>query len=143
MFSKIPSKIPPPEIVQQGNAAILEYFAKIAAEGSARLYEAKMLIVGDARVGKTTLLRKLQDVKAKLPPEEETTRGIDITGLKFKTTEDNDFTIHAWDFGGQEIYRATHQFFLTKRSLYILVDDSSRDDVACRLLVAKSGNTRR
>jgi internalin A len=25
-----------------------------------------------------------------------------------------------WDFSGQEIYHATHQFFLTKRSLYIL-----------------------
>ncbi len=26
-----------------------------------------------------------------------------------------------WDFGGQEIMHATHQFFLTKRSLYLLV----------------------
>jgi internalin A len=29
-----------------------------------------------------------------------------------------------WDFGGQEIMHATHQFFLTKRSLYILVLDA-------------------
>ena len=28
-----------------------------------------------------------------------------------------------WDFGGQEIMHATHQFFLTKRSLYLLVLD--------------------
>nr|MDJ0704823.1 COR domain-containing protein [Leptolyngbyaceae cyanobacterium MO_188.B28] len=33
-----------------------------------------------------------------------------------------------WDFGGQEIYHATHQFFLTKRSLYILVADSRKED---------------
>ena len=26
-----------------------------------------------------------------------------------------------WDFGGQDLYHATHQFFLTERSLYILV----------------------
>jgi len=32
-----------------------------------------------------------------------------------------------WDFGGQEVYHATHQFFLTKRSLYILVDDTRKD----------------
>ena len=29
-----------------------------------------------------------------------------------------------WDFGGQEIMHATHQFFLTKRSLYLLVLDA-------------------
>jgi len=33
-----------------------------------------------------------------------------------------------WDFGGQEIYHATHQFFLTKRSLYILLDDTRKDN---------------
>ena len=29
--------------------------------------------------------------------------------------------MHAWDFGGQEIMHSTHQFFLTQRSLYLLV----------------------
>jgi GTPase SAR1 family protein len=29
--------------------------------------------------------------------------------------------IHVWDFGGQEIMHATHQFFLTTRALYLLV----------------------
>ncbi|AKB47719.1 hypothetical protein MSKOL_1942 [Methanosarcina sp. Kolksee] len=29
--------------------------------------------------------------------------------------------LNIWDFGGQEIYHATHQFFLTKRSVYLLV----------------------
>src|SRR5437870_5822303 len=29
--------------------------------------------------------------------------------------------VHIWDFGGQEMMHATHQFFLTARSLYLLV----------------------
>ena len=29
--------------------------------------------------------------------------------------------LHVWDFGGQEIMHSTHQFFLTQRSLYLLV----------------------
>jgi GTPase SAR1 family protein len=29
--------------------------------------------------------------------------------------------LNTWDFGGQQIYHATHQFFLTTRSLYLLV----------------------
>jgi internalin A len=32
-----------------------------------------------------------------------------------------------WDFGGQQIYHATHQFFLTKNSFYVLVDDTRKD----------------
>lgn len=36
--------------------------------------------------------------------------------------------MNIWDFGGQEIYHATHQFFLTRRSLYILVADDRKED---------------
>ena len=39
-----------------------------------------------------------------------------------------DFRVNIWDFGGQEIYHATHQFFLTKRSLYALVADTRKED---------------
>ena len=33
-------------------------------------------------------------------------------------------SLHAWDFGGQQIYHATHQFFLTDRSLFVLLWNS-------------------
>ena len=32
---------------------------------------------------------------------------------------------YVWDFGGQQIYHATHQFFLTKSSLYVLVESGN------------------
>ncbi|MGF1537009.1 MAG: COR domain-containing protein, partial [Elainellaceae cyanobacterium] len=35
--------------------------------------------------------------------------------------------VNVWDFGGQEIYHQTHQFFLTERSLYALVVDERRE----------------
>jgi GTPase SAR1 family protein len=28
---------------------------------------------------------------------------------------------NSWDFGGQEVYRVTHQFFFSRRSIYLLV----------------------
>lgn len=37
-------------------------------------------------------------------------------------------TANLWDFGGQEIYHSTHQFFLTKRSIYIFVWEPRRDE---------------
>lgn len=36
----------------------------------------------------------------------------------------SEIRLNIWDFGGQEIMHATHQFFLTKRSLYLLVLDA-------------------
>lgn len=37
--------------------------------------------------------------------------------------------VNLWDFGGQEIYHSTHQFFLTKRSIYIFVWEPRKDTV--------------
>ncbi len=35
--------------------------------------------------------------------------------------------VNIWDFGGQEIYHSTHQFFLTKRSVYVFVWEARKD----------------
>ena len=121
-----PIEFPPLEIVKQGDEAIIRYFEQLDKHGVDHLYEAKMLIVGEGGMGKTTLIKKLLDRNADMPKEEDTTKGIDIYSLH-NTLEEKDFKINAWDFGGQEIYHATHQFFLTKRSLYILVDDTRKD----------------
>lgn len=37
------------------------------------------------------------------------------------SVKDKDIKVRIWDFGGQEMLYATHKFFLTKRSLYILL----------------------
>ena len=119
---------PPPEIVKQGNEAILNYFAERAAGGVDHLYEAKMLILGEGRAGKTSLLTRLYRPGEPLPKESDTTRGIHISRHDFKLADGHTFRLNVWDFGGQQIYQATHQFFLTHRSLYVLVDDTCKDD---------------
>lgn len=127
-----PLKHPSPEIVKQGNKAILNYFREIEeaekAEQMDELFEAKLLIVGEGGSGKTSLYRKLQNPENKLPIEGETTEGIDIHEYYFNCDACENFRINLWDFGGQEIYYATHRFFLTKRSLYILVTDGRKED---------------
>ena len=115
---------PPIEIASKGNEAIIEYFKALKAQGIDHLYEAKTLIIGKAGAGKTSLRYKLKDQKCKLPEDNESTKGIDIDPITFPIPKENrDFNVNIWDFGGQEIYHNTHQFFLTKRSLYVLVAD--------------------
>lgn len=123
-----PLQYPPPELLQQGNEAILRYFDSLEEQGTARLFEAKLLLIGEGGAGKTSLATKLKDKDGKLPEEKDSTKGVAIQQLHFKGNNDQDFCINVWDFGGQEIYHATHQFFLTNRSLYVLVDDTRKDD---------------
>jgi GTPase SAR1 family protein len=37
-------------------------------------------------------------------------------------------TANIWDFGGQYVYYATHQFFLSNRTVYILLTDTRREN---------------
>ena len=114
---------PPIEIVVQGNDAILNYFNERLQQGIDNFYEAKLLIIGEGGAGKTSFYRRFCYPELLLPAENESTKGIDIH--RYESHLDNQkFRLNIWDFGGQEIYHATHQFFLTKRSLYVLLDDS-------------------
>ena len=86
-----------------------------------------MLIVGQGSVGKTSLVRRL--TKNDFDLNEIKTEGITIDHWQINSQFESEkpqskIAINAWDFGGQEIMHATHQFFLTKRSLYLLVLDS-------------------
>lgn len=124
-----PIKNIPFEIIKSGVDSIKRYLQEVHSAGStSQLMEAKLLLVGEGGVGKTTLMRKLIDKSAPLPGENETTRGIDISRLQFNAGSNHKITINIWDFGGQEIYYGTHQFFLTQNSLYALVIDSRRED---------------
>ncbi|MCP4220299.1 MAG: hypothetical protein GY765_37050, partial [bacterium] len=118
---KNPIENPPPEIVKQGLSAIRDYFKSMeAAPESVQLNEVKVLLVGDGGAGKTSLLKQLEGET--FDKHEPKTHGIAIHTLpcpKADLTEP--IQAHVWDFGGQEIMHASHQFFLSKRALYILV----------------------
>jgi len=122
-----PIELPPPEIVIKGVHAIKDYLRQLEKEGIDYLYEAKFLIVGEGGAGKTTLAKKIEDSDYELK-DESSTEGIDVIQWEFSIDSERRFRVNIWDFGGQEIYHATHQFFLTKRSLYALVADTRKED---------------
>jgi internalin A len=138
------NRIPvPPEILERTDnpQTILNYYFAIAkVESDPRavfntagmvlgkaLNELKLLFIGQGSVGKTSLVNRL--IFSSFDYWEAKTDGITIERWQVEIRSElenraSNISLHLWDFGGQEIMHATHQFFLTKRSLYILVLDS-------------------
>jgi len=114
-------------------------------QASRPLREAKLLLVGEGSVGKTSLVERL--LHNHPPSDSGKTVGVDIRQWEVETGNDEQVTeegepfsvprsllrVNIWDFGGQEIYHATHQFFLTHRSLYLVVIEARKDEAANRL----------
>jgi internalin A len=115
-------------VMQARPADILNfYFARqeAAAGGTLRrLNEIKVMLVGDGGAGKTSLRRFL--VGEEHVPDEPETLGIALDTL-FLSCGREEFTLRLWDFAGQEITHALHQFFLTEGCVYIVVVEPRSD----------------
>jgi Leucine-rich repeat (LRR) protein len=110
---------PPVEIIAQGTAAILAFLRDLLEHSVVR-NEAKLLIVGEGGTGKSSLLRALRNQK--FDSQLSATHGIEVDSLELPYPDEagTNIVLNTWDFGGQQIYHATHQFFLTKRSMYLV-----------------------
>lgn len=112
-----PLTFPPPEIVMQGTQEMLTYL-RLNKEPQ---WSAKILLVGEGGVGKSSLLHQLRGEPCVAQQDPTYGIAIDTWTVKHPTKADIMMQLRTWDFGGQMIYHATHQFFLTNRALVILV----------------------
>jgi internalin A len=104
-------------------ADILTYFFK-ARKAAAPLNEVKMLLVGRGEAGKSSIRDCLLGFG--FDPKKKETPGIEIHTWPLKQGGET-VRLHVWDFAGQELTHGTHQFFLTERSVYVLVLDARAD----------------
>nr|MDZ8043657.1 COR domain-containing protein [Nostoc sp. DedQUE02] len=97
---------------------IFNYLRLLRSGEVSPVNEAKVLLIGQGSVGKTSLIERL--IRNKYDKNQPQTDGLNVETWNVQVNS-KDIRLNVWDFGGQEIYHATHQFFLTKRSLYLLV----------------------
>ncbi len=115
----------------QAILAAYEAFRDAEAEGKLQpLNEAKLLVVGEEAVGKTSLIRYLVDDVPRNPDEEKTVGTQIREKIETQTwmPDESQVKLNIWDFGGQQIMHGTHRYFLTKRSLYLVVLEARRED---------------
>ncbi len=96
---------------------ILAHYKRMYEEGGRELGEARVLVVGEGGVGKTSIVKRLIDNA--FDDKEDTTLIVEKRPLPL-----GEVRAQVWDFGGQEHMHATHQFFFSGRSLYLLVFDT-------------------
>jgi hypothetical protein len=111
----------PAAAYKQGLDAIKTYLGA-KGEGQIVLNEAKLILIGEGEVGKSCLLDSLRDLPWKTHVR---THGITIESV-FVTHRDDDgvetnITLNTWDFGGQTVYRPTHQLFFSAPAVYLVV----------------------
>lgn len=113
---------PLPETVLQaawrGTSALFSYLRSLEEE-TAPCMEAKLVLVGEGNVGKTSIVAALKGEG--FVDERPTTHGIELRTVELDVGTNQPLRLNSWDFGGQEIYRVTHQFFFSQEALFLVV----------------------
>ena len=145
-----PLQAMPTEISTRGIHAVRSYLGSLK-EGKKRfINEARVILVGDGGAGKTSLVKRFLDEG--FSDSQERTQGINIKEKNIEVKDKKNgvepfiknIKINFWDFGGQQIMHATHQFFLAKRCLYLLVLDGRKEDAVedwLKLIMSFGGNS--
>lgn len=117
-------------VIKQGKSALRAYY-KALESGVRYIYEAKLALLGEGEVGKTALTNRLTIPNYKLEKIPSTPGikirkewSLDTDGL----IDSTHFHFTLWDFGGQKKYDIAHTYFITPRSLYLLITDRRKDD---------------
>lgn len=100
---------------------VLDFYFSRQTQGTRALNEVKLLLVGRGEAGKTSVSRALRGEQ--FQKEQAETPGIEIKPWELACPGGAPVKVHVWDFAGQEITHETHRFFLTERSLYVVVLD--------------------
>ncbi|WP_129778498.1 COR domain-containing protein [Peristeroidobacter soli] len=96
----------------------LKTYLKAQKLEHAPLFEAKLILVGEGEVGKTCLLDALCERPWK---EHSSTHGIQVQPMKISAPGAPGLSLNCWDFGGQRVYRPTHQLFFSAPAIYLVV----------------------
>lgn len=104
---------------KEGHHAVKRYLRAKAME-QVVLNEAKLILIGEGEVGKSCLLGALRGDE--WVEGRDTTHGIEIKPVKVHDPDKGtEITLNGWDFGGQRVYRPTHQLFFSSPAVYLVV----------------------
>lgn len=108
---------PPRAFLARGLVSAGRWWDGIARFGEGTSSKLKMVLVGLAEAGKTTIVRHFTGGD----PADKRTIGVELS--EWKPNKNLPLAVSLWDFSGQSDYHASHQIFLTEGALFLLVVD--------------------
>jgi WD40 repeat protein len=98
-----------------------------SAEATRRYVNAKVVLIGEGTVGKTSLAHRLVEDRYVI---RDRTHGMNVWRLDLPLPPDATLEREAllWDLAGQEDYRLIHQLFLNETALALLLVNPQKDD---------------
>ena len=113
----IPAEVLSPDL---GSSCLEDLHAHLtdAESGNEEIREAKLVVLGNGRVGKPQICRRLRGL-----PYDDTvasTHGITVTAEPWAGST-NEEVLNIWDFGGQDIYHGAHTLFMKTSAVFLIV----------------------
>jgi internalin A len=113
----------PPEVLSQhyGDNCLesLRAHRLDLAAGAVPSRDVKLMVLGNGRVGKTQICRRLRGLD--YDETIDSTHGIVVASAELPIVGRAPARLHIWDFGGQDIYHGTHALFLRANAVFALV----------------------
>ncbi|MCP5520959.1 MAG: hypothetical protein H7A46_05370 [Verrucomicrobiales bacterium] len=98
--------------------------------GSGEVKRCKLLMLGNGSAGKTSLSLALVGDDPSKAEQLGSTHGVQFwdqpRSARLREGFD-DVQVQIWDFGGQEIYHQTHQLFMSRASVFLVLWDPNQD----------------
>jgi Leucine-rich repeat (LRR) protein/GTPase SAR1 family protein len=119
------SNVPAQFIDTSGDLSDLTNYLQDLEQGKVNIYQTKLILIGNGRVGKTTLIRRW--LENTFDPNEPSTHAIQLHSYPLKAFANeqgyDQVQLNIWDFGGQDIYHSTHRMFMQTQALFLLLWD--------------------
>jgi len=115
--------IPPPEIAQQGGAAVVTYVREAySADTGSINRDIELIMIGKGESGKTSTVKAMMAADDRAEPirEDARTVGIDLKRWDL-AAEAEGLVFQIKDLAGQAVYAMTNQFFLVRRAIFVFV----------------------
>ncbi len=110
----------------------VRHFLEDLETQAVQAYQAKVILIGNGRVGKTCLLKRWLDKS--FDADEPSTHAIQLRHHPLKSLAKQkrfkNIQLSIWDFGGQDIYHATHRLFMQTQAIFVLVWDAKTEQTS-------------
>jgi hypothetical protein len=114
----------PEELIAALKVGVPSFFRYLESTQGPKVYPrtVKLVLLGEPKSGKTTLLEALKGNPQPCDESRQETLGVNVVTIeKPHLTDHQPIYLSVWDFAGQHIEHATHQFFLTDNAVYLIL----------------------